>query len=318
MKILITGGCGFVGSHLCDKYVKDGHTVICLDSFLSGTLANIKHLLDYRNFKLVNGDIRDVDLLDKLMCNVDVVLHLAAQIHVDRSYIEPNLTWDINVMGTQKILEAARYHDVSRVVYASSSEVYGTAQYVPMDENHPLDSPHPYGASKTAADRLCFAYQQTYGMDIVIMRPFNIFGERQRDVGYGAVISLFTRRVLNDVAPIIYGNGLQRREYTYIADIIEAYDLVVRHVEPIVDPINFGTGKDVSIIELAESIISICGKKLEPFHAESRMAEVSRLCADASRAKVLLGWEEKTRLGDGLTKFISWYEVYGFERGLGV
>ena len=318
MRILITGGAGFIGSHLCDKYVKEGHTVLCLDNFLSGSLSNIKPLLDYRNFKLVKGDVRDEELLGRIMRDVEVVFHLAAQIHVDRSYVEPELTWDINVMGTQKILEAARFYDVRRVIHASSSEVYGTAQYVPMDEKHPLDAAHPYGASKVAADRLCWSYQKTYGMDITIMRPFNIFGERQRDIGYGAVISLFTRRVLNNVPPIIYGNGEQRREYTYIDDIVRAYDLVMKHKEPINEPINFGTGKDVSILELADTIIALCGKDLESFHAEPRMAEVDRLCADASKAKALLGWEAKTRLGEGLIKFIEWYEIFGFERGLGI
>lgn len=318
MRILITGGCGFMGSHLCDKYVKEGHTVLCLDNFLSGTLANVKHLLDYRNFKLIKGDIRDTDLLEKTINGVEVVLHLAAQIHVDRSYVEPQLTWDINVMGTLNVLEMARLHDVRRVIHASSSEVYGSAQYVPMDEAHPLDAPHPYGASKVAADRLCFAYQRTYGMDIAIMRPFNVFGPRQRDVGYGAVISLFTRRVLNDVPPIIYGEGKQTREYIYVSDIVQAYDAVLWHKEPIDEPVNFGTGKDVSIRELAELIVKAAGKGLTPVHVEPRMSEVDRLCADASKAKTLLDWEPQVSLEDGLRDFVEWYRVFGFERGLGL
>lgn len=142
MRMLITGGAGFLGSHLCDKYTKEGHTLLCLDSFMSGYLTNIRHLLDYRNFKLIKGDVRDSDLLEKIMRDVDVVFHLAAQIHVDRSYIEPELTYEINVMGTQNILEVARMHDVKRVIHASTSEVYGSAQYVPIDEQHLLNAPH--------------------------------------------------------------------------------------------------------------------------------------------------------------------------------
>jgi UDP-glucose 4-epimerase len=320
VKILISGGSGFIGSHLCEKYVKDGHIVFCLDNFLSGSLHNIKHLLDYRNFKLIKGDIRDKALLEKVIHDIEVIFHLAAQIHVDRSYVEPELTWDINVMGTQNVLEMARLYDVRRVIFASSSEVYGTAQYVPIDEAHPLDSPHPYGASKIAADRLCFSYQKTYGMDIAIMRPFNIFGARQRDVGYGAVISIFTKRVLNDIQPIVYGNGHQRREYTYIDDIVRAYDLVLRRIEPLTEPVNFGNGQDVSIKELAEMIIELCGKKetLTPYFDKPRMAEVERLCADATKAKVLLGWQPEVSLVDGLKKFIEWYRVFGFERGIGL
>ena len=201
MKMLITGGAGFIGSHLCEKYTKEGHKVLCLDNFMNGNLMNIRHLLGYRNFKLVNGDIRDSDLLEKVMPNTDVVFHLAAQIHVDRSIVEPKLSYEINVLGTQNVLEAARVYDVQKVINTSTSEVYGSAQYVPIDENHPLDAPHPYGASKIAADRMCFAYIQTYGMDITIMRPFNAFGPKQKDFGYGGAISIFINRVLKDLPP---------------------------------------------------------------------------------------------------------------------
>jgi len=315
MKILITGGAGFIGSHLSEKYTKEGHTVICMDNFMSGNLTHIRHLLDYRNFKLVKGDIRDFDLLEKIMRDVDVVFHLAAQIHVDRSYIEPKLTYDVNVMGTQNVLEVARLYDAKRVIHASTSEVYGSALHVPIDENHPLNAPHPYGASKIAVDRMCYAYIQTYGMNISIMRLFNVFGPRQRDVGYGGVISIFTRRVLSNVPPIIYGDGLQTRDYTYIKDAVRAYDLVLNYNEPINEPINFGTGKEVSIIDLANKIIELCGKKgnIKPVLVEPRIGEVKRLIADATKAKDLLGWEPKYRLEEGLKDFIQWYKNYGFE-----
>jgi len=315
MKMLITGGAGFIGSHLCEKYVKDGHTVLCLDNFISGDLMNIRHLLDYRNFKLIKCDIRDFDLLDKIMKDIDVVLHLAAQIHVDKSYIEPKLTYEINVMGTQNILEAARMHDIRRVIHASTSEVYGSAQYAPIDEKHPLNAPHPYGASKIAADRMCYAYIQTYGMDIAILRLFNVFGSRQRDIGYGGVISTFARRALNNVPPIIYGNGLQTRDYTYIDDAIRAYDLVLNFKEPVTEPINFGTGKEISILDLANMIVALCSEKsnIKPVHIEPRIAEVKRLIADATRAKELLGWEPKYDFKTGLKAFVEWYRSYGFE-----
>ena len=318
MRILITGGAGFIGSHLCEKYTKEGHTVICLDNFMSGNLMNISHLLDYRNFKLIKGDIRDFDLLEKIMRDVDVVFNLAAQIHVDRSYIEPVLTYEVNVMGTQNILEIARLNDAKKVIHASSSEIYGSAQYVPIDEKHPLDAPHPYGASKIAADRMCHAYIQTYGMNISIVRLFNTFGPRQRDVGYGGVISIFTRRVLNNLPPIIYGNGQQTRDYTYIEDAVKAYDSVLNHDEPIAEPINFGSGKEVSILNLASTIIGLCGKKgeIEPVHVEPRPAEVKRLISDATRAKNLLGWEPSISLDEGLKTYIEWYRNYGQEEKL--
>lgn len=315
MKILITGGAGFIGSHLCDKYTKERHTVVCLDNFMSGNLMNIKHLLDYRNFKLVKGDIRDFDLLEKVMRDVDVIFHLAAQIHVDRSYIEPRLTYEVNVMGTQNILEAARMFDAKKIIHASTSEVYGSALYVPIDEKHPLNAPHPYGASKIAADRMCYAYVQTYGMNISILRLFNIFGPRQRDVGYGGVISIFTRRVLNNVPPIIYGDGLQTRDYTYIEDAIRAYDLVLNHNEPITEPINFGSGREIAILDLANMVIDLCGRKgdMKPIHVEPRLGEVKRLIADATKAKNHLGWQSQYSFEDGLRAFVQWYRNYGLE-----
>ncbi len=315
MKLLITGGAGFIGSHLCDKYVKEGHTVVCLDNFMSGNLMNIRHLLDYRNFKLIKGDVRVFDLLEKIMRDVDVVFHLAAQIHVDRSYVEPRLTYDINVMGTQNVLEVARLHDTTRMIHASTSEVYGSAQYAPIDEKHPLNAPHPYGASKIAADRMCYAYTKTYGMDISILRLFNVFGPRQRDIGYGGVISIFTRRVLNNMPPIIYGDGQQKRDYTYIEDAVRAYDSVLNHNEPVIEPINFGSGRELPILDLANMIIDLCGKKgdIKPVHVEPRIGEVKRLIADATKAKDILGWEPECNLEESLAKFVQWYRSYGLE-----
>jgi UDP-glucose 4-epimerase len=315
MKMLITGGAGFIGSHLCEKYTKEGHTVLCIDNFMNGNLMNIRHLLKYRNFKLINGDIRNFDLLEKIMRDADVVFHLAAQIHVDRSVVEPQLTYEVNVLGTQNILEAARIYDIGKVIYTSSSEVYGSAQYVPMDENHPLDAPHPYGASKIAADRMCYAYINTYSMNICIMRPFNTFGPRQKDSGYGSVISIFVKRALSGIPPIIYGDGHQTRDYTYIKDVVSAFDSILNYNKPVVEPINFGTGREIRIVDLANEIIRLCGKEktIKPIHAEPRPGEVQRLIAKVSKAEELLGWHPEYEFEDGLREFIDWYKNYKSE-----
>jgi len=315
MRILITGGAGFIGSHLCEKYTIEGHIVLCLDNFMNGSLSNIRDLLGYRNFKLINGDVRNFDLLEKVARDVDIIIHLAAQIHVDRSILEPRLTCDINVFGTLNILELARRYDISKVIHTSSSEVYGSAQYVPMDEKHPLNPPHPYGASKVAADRLCNSYIQTYGMDVCVIRPFNTFGPKQKDTGYGGVISIFVKRCLNGQPPIIYGDGMQTRDYTYIEDLISAYDLVLKYEKSLREPINIGTGKEIKILELANKVIELAGKrgKIKPVHVSPRPGEVRRLVADYSKAKKLLGWEPKYTLDGGLRKFIDWYKNYRYE-----
>jgi len=315
MRILITGGAGFIGSHLSEKYTLEGHTVLCLDNFMNSDLGNIRGLLNYKNFKLIKGDVRDFDLLEKIVVDVDVVIHLAAQIHVDRSILEPKLTYDVNIFGTLNILELARRYDISKVIHTSTSEVYGSAQYVPMDENHPLDAPHPYGASKVAADRMCNAYIQTYGVNVCIMRPFKTFGPRQKDTGYGGVISIFVKRSLNGTPPIIYGDGMQTRDYTYVKDLVRAYDMILKYKKPMREPINFGTGREIRIIDLAHKIIGLCGKKgrIKPVHVAPRPGEVGRLVADYSKAKKLLGWEPEFTFENGLIEFIKWYKSYKFE-----
>ncbi len=315
MRMLITGGAGFIGSHLCDKYVKEGHIVLCLDNFMSGCLTNVRHLLDFRNFKLITGDVRDYDLLEKIARDVDVIFHLAAQIHVDRSYVEPRLTYDINVLGTQNILEIARLHDVKRVLMASSSEVYGSAIYAPIDEKHPLNAPHPYGASKIAADRMCYAYIQTYGMNIATLRLFNVFGPRQRDIGYGGVISIFTRRILSGIPPIIFGDGQQTRDYTYIDDAVSAYDSMLKHDPVISEPVNFGTGKEISILDIANAIIGLAGRSdsIKPVFISPRIGEVKRLIANTDRAKQLLEWSPRHDFHSGLKSYVDWYRNYGVD-----
>lgn len=315
MKVLVTGGAGFIGSHLCDKLIEEGHTVVCLDNFLNGNLTNIRHLLNYKNFKLINGDIRKFDTLEKLMPGLDAICHLAAQIHVDRSIIEPQLTYDINVLGTQNVLEAGRMYDVDRIIYMSTSEVYGSAQTVPMDETHPLLAPHPYGASKIAADRMCYAYNLTYKMNVTIVRPFNTFGPRQKDTGYGGVISIFTKRIMNGLPPIIYGDGSQTRDYTYVADVVNALVLAVNYKEPLPGPINLGTGREVSIKDLANKLIDLSGQhgKIKPVFVEPRPGEVLRLIANASKAKQILGWTPKYSLEDGLKRLMDWYQSFRSE-----
>jgi UDP-glucose 4-epimerase len=315
MKILVTGGAGFIGSHLCDQLIRQGHTVICLDNFLNGNLTNIRHLLNYKSFKLINGDVRDFDSLEKFMPGVEAVFHLAAQIHVDRSIIEPKLTYDVNVLGTQNVLEAARIYDVEKVIHMSTSEVYGSAQFAPMTEDHPLAAPHPYGASKIAADRMCYAYNQTYHMNITIVRPFNAFGPRQKDTGYGGVMSIFVKRVMSGMPPIIYGDGNQSRDYTYVADVVDALDLILKFPDPITTPINLGTGREIKIIDLANMIIDLSGQsgRIKPAFVESRPGEVQRLLSDNSKVRQLLGWTPQFSLEDGLHRLLGWYKNYKSE-----
>lgn len=313
-RILITGGAGFIGSHLAEDFVKNGFSVKIIDDFSSGSVNNILGLFNYRNFKMIRGSITDKELVRRATFDVDVIFHLAAQIHVDKSIIEPRRTFEVNTLGTLNILDAALENDIELVVYASSSEVYGSAKYVPMDEDHPLNPASPYAASKAAADRLCFSYYNTYKLPIVVVRCFNTYGPRQQDIGYAAAIPKFLRRALSSMPPVIYGDGKQTRDYMYIKDAVNAYKLVLRSYENVVGKaVNFGTGKEITILKLANTILNLNENEVTPIHVAPRAGEVKRLCADISLAQKELDFTPKYRIEKGLREFLKWYKEGRYE-----
>jgi UDP-glucose 4-epimerase len=312
--ILITGGAGFIGSHLAQDLVNDGFPVRILDDFSTGNVNNILGLFNHKNFKMIRGSITDRELVAKATADVDVVFHLAAQIHVDRSIIEPRRTFDVNTIGTLNILDSALENNIELVVYASTSEVYGSAKYVPMDEDHPLNPASPYAATKAAADRLCFSYYNTYKLPVVVVRCFNTYGPRQKDSGYAAVIPKFIRRALAGLPPIIYGDGKQTRDYMYVKDTVKAYKLVLSSPEKLMGKaVNFGTGKEISILELANTICELCGRESTPVHVAQRAGEVKRLCADVSLAEKTLGFKSEYSIKNGLQEFSNWYREGRYE-----
>src|SRR6185437_14591649 len=316
MKILITGSAGFLGSHLSEKYVQEGHIVYALDNLLNGNLNNIRTLLHRKNFKFIHDDVRNQEIYPRLPTDLDAIIHLAAQIHVDRSIVNPEETFNINVNGTMKILEFARMNDIKKILFASTSEIYGSAKYVPMNEEHSLSAQHPYGVSKIAADRLCYTYNETYDLGIDILRCFNLFGPRQKDSGYGGVIAIFINRILQNKPPIIYGNGDQTRDYMYITDAVDAYNKVLTSTNnPGKNGINFGSGTEKSINEIAELILKHANsdKSLKPIHVDPRPTEVQRLYADISKAKGILKFEPKTNFEDGIVSLLEWYKNYKSE-----
>lgn len=313
-RILITGGAGFIGSHLAEDLVNNDNMVKILDDFSTGSVNNILGLFNHKNFKLIRGSITNKELVSKATSDVDVIFHLAAQIHVDRSIIEPMRTFEVNTLGTLNILDAALENNIETVVYASTSEVYGSAKYTPMDEDHPLNPASPYAASKAAADRLCFSYYNTYKLPVVIVRCFNTYGPRQKDIGYAAAIPKFIKRALAGLPPVIYGDGKQTRDYMYIKDAVMAYKLVLDSYEKTLGKaINFGTGKETAILDLANTIIELSGNESTSIHAPSRAGEVTRLCADTTLAKETLGFIPQYTIRKGLEEFMDWYKKGRYE-----
>src|SRR3990167_5939194 len=300
-RILITGAAGFIGGHLYKKLKDEGNDVVGIDNLSHASKNPInKETLVY--------DVRKKNWYTWVSWS-DVVYHLAAQIHVDKSISNPQETVDININGTLNILEACRKYG-KKLVFASSSEVYGSSQTDLMDESHPLDAQSPYAASKVAGDRLCKAYIDTYGMDIAIIRNFNTFGPYQNDgeegKSYGAVIGIFTKAALENRPLTVFGDGEQRRDYIYITDALRGYDLAQRYT----GVLNIGSGKTVSINELAEKIIKLTNSKSSVIHTEPRTGEVMRLCAETSRAEKL-GFSPITDFDIHLAEYVRWYRENG-------
>ena len=314
MKVLITGSAGFIGGHLYEKLKKEGNEVMGFDNWSHPSKNPINaemHTYDIRDNRPVY-QMRADGMLVKLESPLniaiewsDIVYHLAAQIHVDKSIKNPKETIDINVNGTLNILEACRKYS-RKLVFASSSEVYGTSQKEYMDETHPLDAQSPYAASKVAGDRLCKAYIDTYGCDICILRNFNTFGPYQNDGGegtsYGAVIGIFTRAALRGEPLQIFGDGNQERDYIYITDALKGYELASVYN----GVLNIGSGRTISINDLARNVKDLTGSKSEIVHIGARPGEVSRLCADITRAKKL-GFSPTTDFRKHLKEYIDWY-----------
>ena len=221
-KYLVTGGAGFIGSHLCEKLINLDHEVVCLDNFYNGNLNNIRGLFNSENFLFVEGSILDKDLVCELTRDVDHIFHLAAQIHVEKSIIRPTETLEINIEGTKNLLDICKVNKNISMSIASSAEVYGES-YGEHTELSPVKPQSPYAASKVAAEALCISYFYTYGTDARIVRNFNTFGPRQRSSGYGSVIAIFVKRALEGKPLIVYGDGEQTRDYQYIDDVLSGY-----------------------------------------------------------------------------------------------
>lgn len=299
MNIFITGIRGFVGTHLYEHFTRQGHHVLGIDNLLHPASSKIpKTAFHY-------GDVRYYKDIEDYIANTDVVIHLAAQINVDKSITNPQETIDINVNGTLNVLEACRKFN-KRLVFASSSEVYGSSQTTFMAENHPLDGQSPYAASKTAGDRLCFSYYKTYGLDVRIVRNFNIFGKYQNFDSYGGVIAIFTYRCLSSKKPVVYGDGDQERDYLWIDDAVQAYDIMTMKDNLAGAVVNFGSGKTVSVNHIAKQIMKYTVTEGQAEHTKERAGEVHRLCADISEAKKL-GFTPKTDFDRDLAVYVSWF-----------
>jgi UDP-glucuronate 4-epimerase len=309
--VLVTGGAGFIGSHVVERLLSERNRVVCLDNFdpfydPAVKRGNLRWALEQSNFRLVEGDIRDEPTLARLFREerIESVFHAAARAGVRPSIQDPVLYHDVNVHGTTRLLEAARSAPVQNFVFASSSSVYGVSNRVPFSEEDPADFPiSPYAATKRAGELLCYTYHHLYGIPVTCLRFFTVYGPRQRPE---MAIHKFTRLVDEGLPVPVFGDGTSRRDYTYISDAVEGVLRALTQPRPY-EILNIGESRTTELRDLVAKIEQALNKKGQIRAMPSQAGDVPLTFADVGKAKRLLGYEPRTSIEDGLRKFVEWY-----------
>ncbi len=309
-KVLVTGGAGFIGSHVVDLLLEKGAKVRVVDDFSSGKRENLSLHEGNNSLEVIEGDIRNSELLETALSGVEWVYHMAVKC-LRESLEDPFVVHEVNATATLDLCELCRRMGVKKFVYVSSSEVYGSAEYVPMDENHPLNPTTVYGASKLAGEKYALAYFYTYGLPVTVIRPFNTYGPREHFEGvYGEVIPRFIVQILNNQSPTIFGDGKQSRDFTYVGDTARGILEVSLHPDAVGKTFNVARGEEVSILEVSNLLLRLLNKKEEisPVFLPPRPGDVKRHFADVSRARKVTGFEAKVDFTRGIEKFLLWFK----------
>ena len=307
--VLVTGAGGFIASHLVDALVRQSESVRAFVRYNSRNDRGMLEELDadvLRSVDVVAGDFEDPHAIARATEGVETVYHLGALISIPYSYLHPGDVVMANVLGTLNVLEACRRYRVDRLVQLSSSEVYGSAQYVPIDESHPLNAQSPYAATKIASDQLALSYYRSFELPVAVARPFNTYGPRQ---SARAVIPTIISQALSE-GEIKLGNSAPTRDFCYVADTVAGLMAIANSAASLGEVVNLGTGKEISISDLADLIVELVDRPAaitrDPLRERPEASEVSRLCADNQKARNLLGWEPEWTLRDGLIQTIEW------------
>jgi UDP-glucose 4-epimerase len=301
-KVVITGGAGFIGSNIVQKLAKTNHCIV-IDDLSTGKMANISAEVENNGIEFIEGSIIDIELLQRTFKGVDYVLHQAAIPSVPRSFEDPVACSMVNIIGTLNVLLAARDNGVKKVVYASSSSVYGDTLELPKNERLKPNPLSPYAIAKLAGERNCDVFSRVFRLATVSLRYFNVYGPRQDpNSQYAAVIPRFMKRIINNEPPIIFGDGNQTRDFTFVKDVIEAVILAAQ--SDATGVFNIGTGHSVLINDLAAMIMDLAGNRIEPIHLDRREGDVRHSIADISKASAI-GYKPKYSLIDGLRESLE-------------
>ncbi len=314
--ILITGGAGFIGSNLCDHFLKQGHKVICLDNLATGFLRNIEHNLSNTNFRFIEGDIRNLATCIEASKGVDYVLHQAALGSVPRSIKDPITTNEVNIGGFLNMLVAARDNGVKRFIYAASSSTYGDSTALPKVEEKIGKPLSPYAITKYVNELYADVFAKTYGMECIGLRYFNVFGRRQDPNGaYAAVIPLWVKQLMNHQSPTINGNGEYSRDFTYIENVLHMNEcaLFTTNKDALNQVYNTAYGERTTLNQLVNYLIEFLSKfdpkiaKIEPIHGPNRAGDIPHSLACIDKAKQLLGYNPQYSMRQGLQEAVEWY-----------
>jgi dTDP-glucose 4,6-dehydratase len=309
-RVLVTGGAGFIPSNFIRHLLaKTPYDVVSLDALTyAGNVENLADVMSHERLSFVHGDIRDADLVADVVEQVDVIVNAAAESHVEKSIAEGASEFvTTNVEGTQILLDAIRRAPVDRFILISSSEVYGTARYAPMDEEHPLEPRSPYAATKAGADRLAYAYHVTYGLPIVIVRPFNNYGPRQHPE---KVIPRFITQALSGAPLTIHGDGHASRDWLYVDDNAEAIEAIIAApLDRVVGQVlNVATGIDITVCDIADAVLDVLGKPADlRTHVAERPGQVDRHIGSTDKVLAATGWRARTSFVEGLERTVEWY-----------
>ncbi len=299
-KVLVTGGAGFIGSHLVVKLIEKGHFTIVLDNLYSGKMENLAAVLNHPNFRFVRGDVRDLKVVSDAFCGVDRVIHLAALIDVSASVADPIQTHEINATGTLNVLLEAARRKVRKFVFASSTAVYGDVKRLPLEERIPLRPISPYGASKTAGESYCHSFAACFGLNVVSLRFFNVYGDRNENSPYSGVITKFLKQIMNGEALTVEGDGAQSRDFVHVNDVVEAILLALENPRVKGKVFNICTGVSTSIKQLVNTLNEVTGKDLQIVHKPSRTGDIQESYGDTGKAALELGFRSKVGLKQGL------------------
>lgn len=306
MRFLVTGGAGFIGSNIVGRLVEKGYTVRIIDNFATGQRSNLEPFL--KDIELIEGDIRDFWTVVKATKGIDYILHQAALPSVPRSIDNPLTTTEVNINGTLNILEAARFNEVQRIVYASSSSVYGDTPEMPKNEDMKPMPKSPYAITKLAGEEYCINFFNLYGLETVVIRYFNVFGPRQNPFSqYSAVIPKFINLMKTGKNPVIYGDGLTSRDFTYIENVVNANMLACEMKAAAGNILNIACNKAFTLNELVKTLNKIMGLEISPEYDSEKMGDVKHSLADISKAGRILGYKPEIDFETGLGKTVEWF-----------